>query len=176
MNKIDLIKTSSNKIKNDLNKKERNKKHKDIQVLNPLHKNIKKYDYDMEKINNIGNIIYNKNDFLAKIYDIMSYNTFNNYFKEYINDYSDVQVSILYFYLYNIIDEQFKTYFKREIKKGEMIYLLKEIMSNSDMRKYFINFTNDNKLIQLNNYKTENKIIDGINNILNINKIKFINN
>lgn len=143
--------------------------------INPLQKI---NEYQLKKINIEGEKIYEKNNFLSTIYDLMNNTIFSTFFKEYLKNYSDVQVATIYFYLYNLIKKQFNTYFKREITKGEMIFMMKEIMSNSESRKYLIGLTENIGLINIDNKhllnNNEKNMIKDVNNILKNKKIEEI--
>lgn len=105
--------------------------------------------YNRKHIMNEGKKIYNENGYISKIWDIMSDYTFNSFFEEYLNNYSDVQIAMVFFNLYKIIKDQYYELFNKTITKEEMVYMLKNIMRDNFMRKYFIQSTKDNNLIHL---------------------------
>lgn len=105
--------------------------------------------YNRKHIMNEGEKIYNENGYISKIWDIMSDDTFNSFFEEYLNNYSDVQIAMVFFNLYKIIKDQYYELFNKTITKEEMVYMLKNIMRDNFMRKYFIQSTKDNNLIHL---------------------------
>lgn len=105
--------------------------------------------YNRKHIMNEGKKIYNENGYISKIWDIMSDDTFNSFFEEYLNNYSDVQIAMVFFNLYKIIKDQYYELFNKTITKEEMVYMLKNIMRDNFMRKYFIQSTKDNNLIHL---------------------------
>lgn len=145
----------------------------DIIKVNPLHSIAKYTKKQMRKKEKKGISIYNENDFLSKIYDIMNYKPFHEFFTKYIHDFSDIQVAMLYFYLYTTIEKQFCLVFHRNIKKGEMVYMLKEIMSSSNLRKYFIQYSKENGMLQRETTTEKNTIQhskDSIHSITNIPK------
>lgn len=166
---------------NETKNKKRNKKINNkinsntIIKINPLQKI---NEHQLKKINIEGEKIYEKNNFLSTIYDLMNNTIFSTFFKQYLNNYSDVQVATIYFYLYNLIENQFKTYFKREITKGEMVFMMKEIMSNSKSRKYFIHLTENVGLINIDNKyllnNDEKMMIKDVNYIFKNKKIEEI--
>lgn len=147
-NSLKLHKKNNNSMNKD------NNNSNEVVKINPLH-NVISYS-QMKQKEKKGNSIYKKNDFLSKIYDIMKYQPFNDFFNTYIKDFSDIQVAMLYFYLYATIERHFVIHFNRPIKRGEMVYMLKEIMSNSNMRKYFIYHSEKNNMIQCNNTTLNN--------------------
>ena len=116
-----------------------------------------------------GENIYKKNHFLAKIWDIMSYEPFNEFFDKYLNDYSDIQVAVVFFNLYKTIKEQYRFYFNNDITRGEMIYILKKVMNDKFMRKYFIDFTKNQGLLDKDYLdQKSNYMLDNMKNDINL--------
>lgn len=89
----------------------------------------------MNEIDTLGEDIYKKNDYLMYIYDIMENSKFNEFFQTHIHNISDVNTAMIYFNLFQMIKSQFEESFGRPIKKGEIIYMMKECMKNNFMRK-----------------------------------------
>jgi uncharacterized membrane protein len=111
--------------------------------------NVDTYNYNNGLIMKEGNRIYNENHYISKIWDIMSDKNFSEFFDSYLKDYSDVQVAMVFFNVYKCIKEQYNNIFNKEIKKEEMVYMLREIMRNDFMRKYMIQNTSNMNLVQL---------------------------
>jgi hypothetical protein len=104
-----------------------------------------------KQIEKIGRKIHKENDFVSKIYDIMSSDVFSEFYDTYIHTHTDVNVMIIFMNTYKVISEQYKQIFRKDISKYEMLYYLKESMSNRFLRKYFIELTTDKRLLSYNN-------------------------
>ena len=111
----------------------------EIKRSNPLQRLSKK---ELEKINLKGEKIYNTNEYLKYINDIMADGKFEEFMNKHIQSKIDVNTAMIYFNLYSIIKNQFKDVFKRDINKGEMLYFLRESMRNKIMRKFAIESAN----------------------------------
>jgi hypothetical protein len=127
---------------------------------------IKSYQKNKKHIIKEGAKIYKENDYLSKIWDIMSDNTFSEFFDSYLLNYNDVQVAMVFFNIYKNVKEQYQNIFHRPIRKEEMVFILRQIMRNNFMRKYMIQNTKDNNLIKLNS----DVLKDDVKNIIQNNK------
>lgn len=136
---------------------------KNTDIIQPINTN-KKY------IIKQGNKIYRENDYLSKIWDLMNDNTFKQFYNNYLNEFTEIQVTMVYLNAYKNIENLYFKKFNRKIKKGEMMFLLKEIMKNNFMRKYFINDTSKKGLIQID----DNMMKYDLNNILNNNEFLLL--
>ena len=96
----------------------------------------------LKKIEKQGIEIYKSNEYLSAIYDIMSEGTFSKFMEKNISSHNDVNTAMIYFNLYDMIKTQFRIHFKREIRKGEMLYFMKECMSNKYMREFVMDNAN----------------------------------
>jgi tRNA-dihydrouridine synthase len=94
-----------------------------------------------------GEKIYKENDFISKIYDIMTDSVFSDFFNTYIKSHTDVEVMIIFMHTYKIIQEQYKNIYGENISKNVMAFYLRESMRNRTMRKFFIKATKDSKLL-----------------------------
>lgn len=154
-------KSKINKFKSNRNKIRENKN----QIIDVDHYN-KNKNYIIKE----GNKIYKENNFLSKIWDIMSDKTFSDFFDSYLNDYSDVQVAMVFFNIYKCVKQEYFAIFKKNISKEEMVFILREIMRNNFMRKYMIQNTKDKNLIQLQ----QNIIQQDIQQVLHIQNKKLL--
>lgn len=155
------------KINEEKNKKKLKNNKKNYIVPLPIN-NFNKKIYEDNKKNVIkqGEKIYKDNDYISKIWDIMSDNTFSSFFDSYLNNYSDVQVAMVFFNLYKTIKEQYNQAFNKNITREEMVYMLRSIMRDNFMRKYFIQDANNKNIISLNTdimIKDIRPILDVIN-------------
>lgn len=112
-----------------------------IATVNPLNtlQNVKQLtNKQLQTINKTGLKIYKDNDFMKNIFDIMEDGKLKQFMDKYIHNKSDVNMMMIYFNLYSMIENQFQFVFNRKIQKGEMLYFMKECMSNKIMRKFAI--------------------------------------
>jgi hypothetical protein len=116
-----------------------------------------------------GKNILQENDFFNNLDIIMSDNNFRSFYNTYFKDFIEIKVVILYMKLYETIQIEYEENNGIPIEKELLAYMIKELMSNSESRKYiyeaFYNFT-DNK--QVNN----KYILDIFYNNQNIKKLK----
>lgn len=141
-----------NNYKNENTKLTNHKINKNISSKNKTavsYVDISSYQKNKKHIVKEGAKIYKENDYLAKIWDIMSDDTFSQFFDSYLTNYSDIQVAMVFFNIYKNVKEQYQHIFGRSIRKEEMVYILRQIMRNNFMRKYMIQNTKDNGLIKL---------------------------
>jgi hypothetical protein len=82
-----------------------------------------------------GQKILNKNDFFNDLEYIMSNKLFSSYYKKYFTDFSNIRTIILYMKLYETIQKEYKDKHGYDIEKELLIYIIKELMSNSHSRK-----------------------------------------
>lgn len=163
--KIKKIKNIKNKNGDDYNFNDEPKHKKNAIVpLDLVNINEKMYERNKKSIIKQGDKIYKENDYISKIWDIMSDDTFSSFFDSYLNNYSDIQVSMVFFNLYKTIKEQYLIIFKRDIIREEMVYMLRNIMRDNFMRKYFIQNANDKNIISLDTDIMTNDVIQNFNN------------
>lgn len=179
-NKKNNIKKRIKKIHSETKKVNNNK---EIVYFEPII--TKSYLQNRDKIIKEGKKIYKENDYLAKIWDIMTDPNFSQFFDLYLTDYNDLQVAMVFFHVYKNIKSTYEKTFNTKITKEEMVYMLKQIMRNNFMRKYFIQDAKDNDKIQLKtdillmdvqnvmfNYKNK-KDNDNMSNLLLIDKFNL---
>jgi len=155
------------KIHSETKKYKQCKHNKEVIYFEPII--TKSYLENRDKIMKEGNKIYKENDYLAKIWDIMTDPNFSEFFDSYLTNYNDLQVAMVFFHVYKSIKSTYEKTFKTKITKEEMVYMLKQIMRNNFMRKYFIQDAKDNEKIQL---KTDILLTDVQNVMLNYQKDK----
>lgn len=150
--KYSIVPFSKYKKKSNINNtklKSKNNKYKVLQNKSFINVDVDKYNKNKNYIVKEGEKIYKENNYISKIWDIMSDKVFSEFFDSYLQNYSDVQVAMVFFNVYKCVKEQYRCIFKKDIQKEEMVFMLREIMRNDFMRKYMIQNTNDNNLIQL---------------------------
>jgi hypothetical protein len=114
-----------------MNIKDKNKelKNKDKE----LKDNIKK---DLIKS---GSIILKENHFLNDLDSIMNNSEFKLFYTKYFNDITDIKTIIMYMKLYETIEREYKEKNGINIESELLIYIIKELMSDSISRKNVLN-------------------------------------
>ena len=63
---------------------------------------------------------------------------FNAFFKKYLNDWLDVRSIIIYMKLYSEFKEKYKKVNDEELDKEVIIFMLKKIMNDKELRSFSI--------------------------------------
>ena len=66
----------------------------------------------------------------------MKNTTFRNFYNQYFNDWSDVQIMVFYMKLYTVIEDKFRQENGRQINDEMIVYVIHQIMSNSETRRF----------------------------------------
>ena len=101
----------------------------------------------------------NQNPFFNDLYKLMNNKTFQDFYKKYLNNWDNINTTILYFKLFYGISNLYKKKLGKKISNKDMNSILKFIFSNSLLRKTVLQFYNDYKIHHLDE--------------LNLNMIKF---
>ena len=102
-----------------------------------MENNIIKNDKRVELYNK-GKEIIDKNDFFKDLSNIMENEEFNNFFKKYLNSWIDVRCIIIYMKLYSEFKEKYQSINNEELDKEIIVFLLKKIMNDKDLRTFSI--------------------------------------
>lgn len=97
-----------------------------------------------------GMKIYKNNQFFHELHNIMQNIEFKNFYDKYFNDWTGCKVIVLYMKLYETIGYEYRTRFKKDIPEEFRLYIIREMMRRSDIRKLtmksFRDFTEPGKL------------------------------
>ena len=100
----------------------------------------------------IGHIILQENQFLNDLDSIMNNSEFKLFYDKYFNDITDIKTIIMYMKLYETIEREYKEKNGTDIESELLVYIIKELMSDSISRKnildsfiLFIENNNSNK-------------------------------
>ena len=93
---------------------------------------------DNEKIVLQGKEIIKNNDFFKDLSNIMENEEFTNFFDKYLNNWMDVRCIVIYMKLYSEFKEKYKLMNNKELDKEVVVFLLKKIMGDKDLRKFSI--------------------------------------
>lgn len=91
-----------------------------------------------EDINKLGREIIEKNNFFRDLSNIMENEEFNTFFNKYMTDWIDVRAIIVYMKLYSEFKEKYKKINDEELDKEVIIFILKKIMNDKDLREFSI--------------------------------------
>ena len=108
-----------------------------------------------------GKEIIEKNTFFKDLSNIMENEEFNTFFKKYLNDWLDVKSIIIYMKLYSEFKEKYKKNYDEELDKEVVIFMLKKIMNDRELRSFSINTIKekyDNK--KINFFKELEKLLN----------------
>jgi len=87
-------------------------------------------------ITQTGKDILNTNGFFRDLIRLMKNTTFRNFYNQYFNDWSDVQIMVFYMKLYTVIEDKFRQENGRQINDEMIVYVIHQIMSNSETRRF----------------------------------------
>ena len=82
-----------------------------------------------------GTEILNTNSFFRDLIRVMKNTTFRKFYNQYFNDWSDVQIMVFYMKLYTVIEDKFRQEYGRQINDEMLVYVMHQIMSNSETRQ-----------------------------------------
>ena len=123
-------------------------------------------------INEQGSEIYKNNKFFKDLYDMMEDEKFRKFYKKYYYDWGEIKVMTMYMKLYETIEKEYFNKFKKKISKELILYIIREIFSNKESRKFtiekFKEFETGNYLKKRIKNKEKNK--KKLKNMMNIMK------
>lgn len=93
---------------------------------------------DNEKIVLQGKEIIENNEFFKDLSNIMENEEFTNFFDKYLNNWMDVRCIVIYMKLYSEFKEKYKLINNKELDKEVIVFLLKKIMADKDLRAFSI--------------------------------------
>lgn len=77
-------------------------------------------------------------DFLTEFCELMKDIKLRQFKKKYVNDYSDIETILLYFYLYENISQEYKNRYNHDISDDLFKDITKYIFSNEQYRQRLI--------------------------------------
>jgi len=124
-----------------------------------MDKQLAKIDINNQNIINEGNKIYEENDFLRDLYNMMNDNNFRIFVNKYLDKWDNIKNIILFIKLFETIEKEYYQIFKKKISKQKMLYSIKHLFANKDLRKVILesynNFQkyNNNQYLKLINFE-----------------------
>ena len=124
-----------------------------------MDKQLAKIDINNQNIINEGNKIYEENDFLRDLYNMMNDNNFRVFVNKYLDKWDNIKNIILFIKLFETIEKEYYQIFKKKISKQKMLYSIKHLFANKELRKVILesydNFQkyNSNQYLKLINFE-----------------------
>lgn len=124
-----------------------------------MDKQLAKIDTNNQNIINEGNKIYEENDFLRDLYNMMNDNNFRVFVNKYLDKWDNIKNIILFIKLFETIEKEYYQIFKKKISKQKMLYSIKHLFANKELRKVILesydNFQkyNNNQYLKLINFE-----------------------
>ena len=104
-----------------------------------------------------GQDIYQNNDFMRDLYDMMTNTRFRNFVDKYLCEWNSIKSVIMFIKLFETIENEYQNKFNKKISKELMLYTINNLFKDKELRKLvlrsyhdFQNF-NQSKYLQLNN-------------------------
>lgn len=82
-----------------------------------------------------GEKILNENEFFQDFISLMHNVEFNNFYKKYFQNWSDIETMIFYMKLYKAVDYGYTAKFNSQISSEVMTFLLHKVMTTTSLRK-----------------------------------------
>lgn len=82
-----------------------------------------------------GNKILSQNDFFQDFIGLMKNIEFDNFYKKYFQNWSDIQTMIFYMKLYKAVEYGYSVKFYTSIEPELMTFILHKIMTDTSLRK-----------------------------------------
>ena len=101
-------------------------------------------DKQLIKINNNNNIfnegnkIYEENNFLKDLYNMMNDNNFRIFVNKYLDKWDNIKNIILFIKLFETIEKEYFKIFNKNISKQEMLYSIKHLFLDNNLRKVIL--------------------------------------
>jgi len=97
-------------------------------------------------------------DFINDLYNLMNTNVFKKFYNKYCNTWININTTIMYLKLYEIIELSYYNKFNKDITKKEMIFILNNIIKNPILRQIVVNNyqlfkSSDSQYLVTNNIK-----------------------
>ena len=102
--------------------------------MNPSNLEITKHNVNPVCIKE-GQKIIKENDFFNGLNQVMSNNDFREFYDKYFKDSSDIDTVIMYMKLYETLQKEYRSIYNNDIQKELLVYMMKELMSDSITRK-----------------------------------------
>jgi len=78
-------------------------------------------------------------DFINDLYNLMNTDVFKKFYNKYCNTWININTTIMYLKLYEIIELSYYNKFNKNITKKEMIFILNNIIKNPILRQIVVN-------------------------------------
>ena len=117
-------------------------------------------------IDNKGKALIEQNNFFRDLTDIMNDDKFNKFFEKYFKTMEDIKTTVIYMKIFKLFENKYNELSNEELSKYVNVYLLHQIMTNSELRGSMISATikhlEDNRkdILEIVNSDLKKKDID----------------
>jgi len=112
-----------------------------------------------------GDKILSENSFFKDFIGLMQNSSFNDFYNEYFQTWSDIETMIFYMKVYKAVEYGYVTHFHVPIDMSLMTFILHKIMTTTSMRRTAISIFRDSK----NGDCSDNEVFC---KLLNFNRLK----
>lgn len=82
-----------------------------------------------------GREVLNENNFFNDLDKMMKNEEFRGFYDKYFVEFQDIRLMLMFMKLYETLEVEYKNHYGTEIESEVVIYIIKEIMCNSLLRK-----------------------------------------
>ena len=117
-------------------------------------------------IDSKGKILIEQNNFFRDLTDIMNDDKFNKFFEKYFKTMEDIKTTVIYMKIFKLFENKYNELSNEELSKYVNVYLLHQIMTNSELRTSMISATikhledNRKEILEIVNSDLKKKNID----------------
>jgi hypothetical protein len=88
---------------------------------------------------NEGKKIIESNEFFSDLEAVMNTAEFRTFYDKYFKDFNDIKTALMFMKLYESLEKEYEAKYSSQIPGPVIVYIMKEIMSDSGMRMEVIN-------------------------------------
>ena len=107
-----------------------------------MEKQLIKIDKNNDIINE-GKTIYEENEFLRDLYNMMTDEKFRIFVNKYLDKWDNIKNIILFIKLFETIEKEYFKIFQKQISKEIMLYSIKHLFADNDLRKIILQSYNN---------------------------------
>lgn len=107
-----------------------------------------------------GEEILKENDFFKDLISLMHNMEFNNFYKNYFQNWSDIETMIFYMKLYKAIEYGYSIQYDSDINQEFMTFILHKVITTSELRKKAISIFKNFKESSLSDKEIFCKLLD----------------
>ena len=105
-----------------------------------------------------GQNIYESNDFMRDLYDMMTNTRFRNFVDKYLYEWNSIKTVIMFIKLFETIENEYENKFNKKISKELMLYTINNLFKDRGLRKLVLKSYNDFQIFNQSKYLQLNDI------------------